>query len=480
MSRYRIPDFDKKNIMIDKIYYSDLKILNYLFFNKKENLVIFDPENITDIIEDDVIVIDFLGELEMFCNNALTSFVLVNLSNQPLSKYAGLETLEGIIDFSKFQTKDSTAYYFINNPDQSLRWLFPTKSTSACFLNLYNGSGMKAFAFKEVAKKLSAMGWMKPIASGKFSIFSKAKNINHHFGKIAFDDFAIFTGTVGDDRKMVAALSENKICKQFVKIPLTDSAEKLVKNEFQILDQLSEMNFKKLVVPKSQLTASGITVSNVQPKQSEKNTSFQDTHLKALAELYEVDAKEMRVINLPLWETIERGMQNLKQVNTTRNGLPIQKVKQLTELCQAIYNETKDGNEIVVGIGHGDFTPWNMYHANGKLHLYDWEMANTETPLLFDVFHYFFQKGILIERKNFKTIKSEIQEIMESADAQNIIQKYSIDWEKNYSIYLLYIVCYYLPKYAQQSRLHEQVNWLTDVWREAMTDVHKIEKRVKV
>jgi len=335
---------------------------------------------------------------------------------------------------------------------------------------------MKAFAFKEVAKKLSVMGWMKPIASGRFSILSKKKkNINHHFGKLPFDDFAVFTGTVGDDRKIVVALNQNKTCTQFVKIPLTDSAEKLVENEFQILDKLSSTNFEKLVIPKTEHNHSGISVSNVQPTQSEKNTSFQATHLNALTELYQVDSKEMSVTRTLLWKKIEQGMQDLKLVKKTNNGLPIEKVKQLTGLCETIYNEMADFDEVIVGIGHGDFTPWNMYHAKGKLHLYDWEMANSETPLLFDVFHYFFQKGILIERKNFKTIKNEIQEVMKSSDAQMIIQKYSLDWEKHYSIYLLYIVCYYLPKYTQQSRLHDQVHWLTDVWLEAIQTVKRID-----
>ena len=468
--------------MKNKIYYSDLKILDYLFFQisrqvgfKKDSLVIFDPQHRMDVVSDDATVIDSAYELESFCNNALTNFVLVNLSNQSLSKYIDLEMLEGLIDFSKYQTKASTAYYFINNPNQSMRWLFPTKSTSACFLNLYNGSGVRAFAFKEVAKKLSIMGWMKPIASGRFSIFSKnKKSINHHFGKLPFDDFAIFTGTVGDDRKIVAALSENKKCNHFVKIPLTDAAEKLVENEFQILDQLSIHTFQELIVPKTKPTLSGIALSNVQPLQSEKNTSFQDTHLNALAELYQISATGMPVAKTPLWKTVNQGMKFLNQVNQTTNGLPIGKVKQLTRLCQMMYDEILNFDEVVVGIGHGDFTPWNMYHANGKLHLYDWEMANNEIPLLYDVFHYFFQKGILIERKDFATIKEEIQEVMDSSAAQMIIQKYEINWQQHYQIYLLYIVCYYLPKYTRQTQLHDQVHWLTDVWLEAMMVKRKV------
>jgi len=95
-------------IMKNKIYYSDLKILNYLFFFKKDNLVIFDPQSRIDVIEDAATLINSEEELNLFCNNASTGFILANLSDQSLSKYSDVETLEGMIDFSKvgyFQRK---------------------------------------------------------------------------------------------------------------------------------------------------------------------------------------------------------------------------------------------------------------------------------------------------------------------------------------------------------------------------------------
>ena len=305
-----------------------------------------------------------------------------------MSQFYQFKKVEGIISFSDQTHVEAKSYYFINNPDGSMRWLFPTKSISACFLNLYNGSGVKAFAFKEVAKKLSVLGWMKPITSGRFSIFSKhKKNIKHHFGKLLYDDFAIFTGTVGDDRKMVVALSKNKICNHFVKIPLTSAAERLVENEFQMLDQLSDHQFEELVFPKTKPTPTGIVVSNVQPTNAEKNNSFQKKHLMALEKLYQISAKEMSIKDIAVWKTIERGLKDLKTIQKTSNKLPIEKIKQLSELCQSHYKELSNSKEIIVGIGHGDFTPWNMYQANGKLHLYDWEMANLDTPLLLSLIH---------------------------------------------------------------------------------------------
>ena len=46
---------------------------------------------------------------------------------------------------------------------------------------------------------------------------------------------------------------------------------------------------------------------------------------------------------------------------------------------------------------HGDWTPWNMMPARGKLLVWDWERAGGPVPLGFDAVHYFFQSAWLRE-----------------------------------------------------------------------------------
>ena len=54
---------------------------------------------------------------------------------------------------------------------------------------------------------------------------------------------------------------------------------------------------------------------------------------------------------------------------------------------------------------------------------------------------------------------------------KNIVQKYNIDINENYKLYLLYTVSYYLDKYNNQEKLHDQVFWLIDVWFDAFNDL---------
>ncbi len=465
--------------MKNKIYASDLSIINALFFPENKAFVIYDPHGqIRETELEKHKIFNKPTALEDFCKSTSSDFVLVNISNQKPIDYFNYSKIIGCIDFCKSNVKNATPYFFINNPDQSMRWIFPKKSTSACFLNLYNGSGLKSFAFKEVVKKLSRVGWLHPIVSGEFSVFSKnKKTIEPNFGEIKYDDFAIFTGTVGADRKAVIALSSKNKCTHFVKVPLTETARKLTETEFSQLSKLSSISFQNLEIPTTHKTPKGIVVSNVQPAKVEKNTLFQSLHLQSLEELYHHSAEINNITSISSWKTIREGIDFLRKVESTENGLSVEVIQKLRLLCEEIFYNIKDTDQINTAIGHGDFTPWNMYLSDSKLHLYDWEMSEMDTPILFDVFHFFFQKGILIDRKSATAIFKEIQEAMESPLGQQIITSFSLDWEKHYQLYLLYIVCKYLPKYSTQVRLHEQVHWLTSCWLDALKDTFKLAER---
>lgn len=50
------------------------------------------------------------------------------------------------------------------------------------------------------------------------------------------------------------------------------------------------------------------------------------------------------------------------------------------------------------GVWHGDWTPWNMARRDGGLLVWDWERADADTPVGFDVLHYHFQVALLREQ----------------------------------------------------------------------------------
>ena len=454
---------------------TDLDILNKILFPNSKRIVVFDPDNISSFSPDKNF--EFCQDekkLTSILKNIDSNFTFASFAKFSIPEIKKYSLLEGIFDFSKKRSNTFTKFYFINNPDGSMRWVFPKDNQTPCFLNLYNGSGWKANLFSTASKFLNSINFLQPIVSGQFSVFFKNKTkFESSFDGIPFNDFAIFTGTIGENRKAIVALSKNKKCTHFIKTPLTKSSLKLVENEYQQLRNLENNNFSFTSIPKSKITNSGIAVSNVLPEVKYKNQEWSSKHWQSLNELYQYSFDKKILGKTPFWKTIKDGIEFLQKPFVNKNGLSKEVLNQLKNSVEELYYKIDSTKRVPVGIGHGDFTPWNMYVGKERLHIYDWEMSQFDFPILFDVFHYFFQKGILIDRQNYSSLKTIIKTKIKDENAQKILNSFSVEWEDHFRLYLLYIVCYYLPKYISQPKLHDQVHWLTKTWIEALQNLNQ-------
>jgi len=59
-----------------------------------------------------------------------------------------------------------------------------------------------------------------------------------------------------------------------------------------------------------------------------------------------------------------------------------------------------NGETVRCGISHGDFAPWNTRVQQGALLLFDWESAQWEAPVLWDLFHFSLQAAVSLAKKN--------------------------------------------------------------------------------
>lgn len=464
--------------MKNKIQTPDLLILQHLFFAKTKQLFLFDPhQKSTRAISPKIIFCNSLTQLKQSCQESKASYLIVNCTEQNLAAFLQTGLCDGIIDFVYQPKKDCNTYYFINNANQSMRWIFPWNSKSPAFLELYNSSGLKATIFKRLARGLHRLSWMRLLINGCFSISSKtATTISRHFGDLAFDDYAIFTGTVGENRKAIVALCKEEVCTSFIKIPLAESAQRLVDWEYQQLQKIQQLPLRQLWVPWVKRIGKGVAVGNVKPIQFEKCGGFHLSHLQALSELYSYSAKRAKLEEVSLQNTVLAGMFFFKNGSPVDNGLATALRQELQQCCIDFFDQLDEQVALTVAMGHGDFTPWNIYRTKTQVCVYDWEMSRDDLPLLFDVFHYCFQKGILIEQKKWGDIEKEIQAIMAWPETQTLLNQYKVDWRRYLSFYLLHIVCYYLPKYAVQPQLHQQVHWLVKTWLEAWHSIQRYKR----
>ena len=433
----------------------DRSLLTRIFFPAHTKTLVLDTDNLA--VPDD-----------SHCSNT----VLISAGN-PLPHEGHFCRAVGLIWFS-----DKSAYLpgyyrrrfdYINNPDGSIRWIYPTGSAKPLFLELYNGSGWRGFLFRTFFRTAWRLGLQKKARSGTFSLFVRAPLLLEELvQQTAANGFAVFTGTPGENRKAVFVLENKGSEKWYYKLPLSTAARRLVRNEHHTLHKIARQDFEALQIPEATLIRDGVLLSNIKPLRYSNSASLQEIHLKALAELGSRNVEHLPLQELDAWEETEQNLKTAEQ-SVVCNDLPEPLVRGTIGLLRRLQHELAAAGTVPVSLSHGDFTPWNMYLSAQKLHLYDWELS-CRLPLLYDLFHFEFQSAILIRHQSFPSIRKRIFQLENQEVIQGIVEKNKADFRLLYRFYLLRNTAYYLARYMQQDPLHRQAHWLLKVWDAALRE----------
>jgi thymidylate kinase len=102
------------------------------------------------------------------------------------------------------------------------------------------------------------------------------------------------------------------------------------------------------------------------------------------------------------------------------------------------------------------------------LAIYDWELASSNKPKAFDYFHFIIQNDVLVDHKSWKKIYADIINFSKD-DFSKQLFNYDLDELNNYLKWYLLINCmHYLKIYSEQPKWHIQIEWLLQVWNEAL------------
>jgi hypothetical protein len=289
--------------------------------------------------------------------------------------------------------------------------------------------------------------------------------------KLGCSSFSVFTGTPGENRKIVIEVNDKGCTKFFIKVPTSQSSKALVEKEVDNLRFLETFNFNSFISPKViSESDDAMAISNIRPKSVIMDDSFSSKHFDVLSELYQVSASSSEVSQVGVILASRADIETLNCLEFSPKNPIAPMIVRIKPALNALALILQKEERVFTAISHGDFTPWNIYVTSERLYIYDWEMADNSTPLLFDFFHYNFQKSVLIDRKCFGDIKREISSYLSNKALLSILNKYRIDINTYYGYYLMRIVSYYSLKYFHQDKLHAQAHWLLDVWEEALND----------
>lgn len=356
----------------------------------------------------------------------------------------------------------------INNPDGTPRWICNAKSKTPLFLKFYLIDSLKSQLIARAIKAVFFLGLQKIIFKTVTTGFETLDNEIDPIVNISNDNWAIFTGTVGPNNKIL--IYENSMNRNsFYKVANSQKTLSLIKREEMVINELETMKPITFTFPNVERIRQNVLKLEDISLFGTRTARFGYLHRSALDEIYIKTSKSVEASALPIFNLSLLRLHQLEECNDKR--IPKGILKKLRIMLDAMRGKT-----IEAGFCHGDFTPWNMYERNGKLAIYDWELGAPLMPIGHDAFHYIIQQGILVDKKPWKTIKEEIK--------SKITQEQFLQWsrygghniEEYLGFYLLINAISCLVLYAEQKKWHTQIHWLLNTWNDALSDCIKVVK----
>ena len=336
-----------------------------------------------------------------------------------------------------------------------MRWIWPSELKSPQFLSFYSAFSWKTIVFARLCQLIFFFRLQRLFFK---RVTTKVGEMKPDLRLRGSDFWALFTGTPGPNRKAVLVANDETGQCVFLKMSIGVQAQKLLHREYAALKMCEGLKLKnsKLPLPMG-ITHRYLKLSAL--NKGKRSSILSEHHVQFLYELKEKTLTTRVLKESTFWTQCLYQFKNLETVGN--QSLP----KAMKRKLQWLIAATEEYKGVELSYAHGDFTPWNTYVYDQSIGVYDWELAQNALPLGYDAFHFVIQQGILVERKPWL-------EILTNIDSTVVNQFFDGDKVHAYrylKLYLLSNVLYYLNIYANQKQWHTQVPWLMNTWNEALS-----------
>lgn len=444
--------------MSSSIFTSDINLLLKLFTGNNCSVEIWDPNEKLIINE------DLNGFKDL--TNKKTAIIYFPSVNQDYSG-RNLSSYDLVMDFSKTLKLDAEfnqCLNYIHNREGKIRWLYTDKNKSASFLKFYNSSTWRARAISWCIKTAFKLNLQSFIQSGSFQIYSKEElKLKRLIQQVPHTDYSVFLGSEGENRTVLTETHIQNGSTHFIKIPITPLSQSFVHREKDYLKRLTKHSFRTFKIPQLiHNSFEDVMVTKGLPfTDSSRTNVFTEQHVKMLAEISEKTTQFNRLKDSLYWKSMLDQFSQLKR-NPEWN--------KEVELINQLMSDLKNIDGFFSCLSHGDFTPWNMYCTKTDLGVYDWEMAKDQMPQLFDLFHFYFQTGVLVKRQPFSQIKRTILNECERLEVLKKITQIDLDILTYFRMYILKAALQYFNEFQGVDQLNIQNQWLAETLLEGLKD----------
>lgn len=387
------------------------------------------------------------------------------------------------IQFKKVFNKNNKdqSFYIIKNKDHSIRWMIPVVMATPNFLNFYNSPTFLSKIYK-IIFKLIYLVKLQSLLFDTVTVSCQSSLERYVPRSLSYDSISVFTGTSGENRKIILGLIENNRPVHYVKIGISRSSCINIENESKILKRLALKEFNSFEHPliTDSVQDNSIIVSNIRPEVVVSNSSFSKRHAKFIYEIGKKYSNLQTIGSLVILDEIITYINSLKDGGFCDNGLDSNLVYRSVSRIDEIISNLKTDELVNTSISHGDFTPWNMFLGEEKLHVYDWELSREGIPILFDYFHFIYQSNILSGDNSIDTITHLLDETSQYPEMVALLKEFKINFKVVHALYLCHTIAYYLNLYTKQEPLHQQAHWLVTTWDMALSRINVIGKDTNV
>lgn len=432
-----------------KIKFSDLALISKIMVGTKTNLIIFDPLG--------QVIYDEEGNFKKDAKN-----VFVNFGQDVTTfKEFRLDDFDAILDFGSvknIQSFKAHSFQVFSTKAKDVKWITKSEDRSNSILNFLNTDSVRA---KVIRTGFKALNWMRlsHLISTSFTVYNQGNKLHfeNNLPEISYDNYSIFCGVPGVYRKPVIQLVENNKPVSFVKLAVSQNSHIQIEKERNILRKVNQIEFTNLCVPSILETKSEISLAT-SPLFKTSNSKINDNIL--IESLIQINFAQQKHVKFSLSKTAFDINKRLEWLKNNGNNTDLSLIKKL----ELVYENLDKHQYLFTSIAHGDFTPWNIILGE-KPQIIDWEMAENERPLFYDLFHFILSKELFINRNTdgLHALK-KIKKVLASPPLTTITNKYRVNIETNLKIYLLHKISEQLVLFNKQHIVHHEHEMLRILW----------------
>jgi thiamine kinase-like enzyme len=409
-------------------------------------------------------------------SNVNEGLVLINMTNVPAHQYpVQHKAVEGILSFAAkgevFGNYTTDRYYFIRNDIETFRWVFPNDLKYPFFLRYYDQNAAYGNLFKGFCCLAGLFRQMRWLADGHFTVIHPSASSSDFLSILGEESFTLFTNDFFNTGIALLQLISNQSIKSYAKVPFSQKGEGFINHEHQVLQKLSDYEFRHIRIPEASRETGLLKLSNVMKLRHRYFPKFTKYHFRGLGEYTRTFAHQVKLETFLKQEEVMEKLDYLKQAlqnEEVPEGLGPSNTAQLYQQLVHILNNLPLDHEITLSLVHGDFTEENLSIEEEQLVMVDWEEAHFDWPALGDVMTFLNFRMEEEGPPSLESFQDEWQRLLKHEAFRVLVAEFAPQPMLHFKVFWFIKALTYIRAALDEGSLPYYLNWRIYCWRNVL------------